>query len=130
MKFLVRWQMKANKRLNAPFELKTLIMNELENKIYKCALEILPELKANIATIKTNAEYISLPFCCEGVINEIIYDTDLKKFVKIKYTKGKEKVINKSSGFCDKIEKRSFSIDLKPNSKGSLSNAHKLSNRS
>lgn len=72
-------------------------MNELENKIYKCAIEtalkIEPEIKNKIKESEIKLKYTEIPFFCEGVINILVYDNEKFCFTKIRYTKGKGKGI-------------------------------------
>ena len=63
-------------------------MTELEERIYKCAKEIMPGALKRIESKKTNFPFISIPFICEGVIDFLIYNTKAKKFTKIKYSYG------------------------------------------
>lgn len=94
-------------------------MTELEKRIYKCALEILPKLENKVQEIQTEARYISVPFFCDGVVDLIIYDTAKKQFTKIEYTKGKgqgtifEPSLNNHSAYYDEVELCSFDIPNK-----------------
>lgn len=63
-------------------------MTELENKIYDCAMLALPDAKQKAETMETTARYIILPFNCDGCVNYLVYDSQIKKFIKIKYFKG------------------------------------------
>ena len=91
-------------------------MTELQNKLYKEALKVMPELNAKITTIKPAGKYISFPLFCDGVTNKIIYDVELKQFTKIEYAIGKGEAtifkpsINKISAYFDEVEFCSFDI--------------------
>lgn len=90
-------------------------MTELEEKIYKCALKALPDAKQRIKDFKTECRYVQFPFHCDGCLDYLIYDTKLKKFTKIKYTKGKgvgtfSGVMSDFSAYYNDIEHCEFDI--------------------
>ena len=64
-------------------------MTELEQKIYACALKVMPKAIERVNKIETNARYIEIPFICDGCMDRLIFDRDVGMFTKIRYAKGK-----------------------------------------
>jgi len=93
-------------------------MTNLEKKIYERALEIIPDLQKKAEEIVSEARYITFPFLCDGVIDKLIFDTVLKKFTKIEYSKGKgngvqlDSLMNESSAYFDEDEIEYFSFEI------------------
>ena len=92
-------------------------MNNIEKRIYKCALKVIPSLQRKAEKIVSKSRYITFPFTCEGVGDSLIFDTVLKKFTKIEYIKVKEGVkpvkrVSESAAFftLDDIEFVTFNI--------------------
>ena len=87
-------------------------------KIYKCALEILPELKREVVKMAVRTRYIEVPFMCDGVIDRLVYDTQLGLFTKVRYSKGKGQGVdlpcsmNKFSSYYDETEICEFNLPL------------------
>ena len=82
-------------------------MTKLEKRIYDCAMEILPEAKEHIKEIKTELQYIEIPFMCDGCVDRIVYDNHIGKFTKIKYSKGKG-----SGLYLDKFQHSAYFDDI------------------
>jgi len=82
-------------------------MTKLEKRIYDCAMEILPEAKEHIKEIKTELQYIEIPFMCDGCVDRIVYDNHIGKFTKIKYSKGKG-----SGTYLDKFQHSAYFDDI------------------
>ena len=90
-------------------------MTELENMIYKCALEFMSRAEERIKNIKTKSRYIEMPFRCDGCVDFLIYDTMIGKFTKILYTKAvgnsvSIEGIGEHSAFSDEVEQCEIEI--------------------
>lgn len=64
-------------------------MTPLEQYIYECAKEKMPDLEQRINSLENNeARYVKMAFLCDNVVDIITYDMKLKKFTLIEYQSG------------------------------------------
>ena len=90
-------------------------MNSLEEKIYNCAIKILPKAYDKVKKTQTECKYIEIPFKCDGCFDKLIYDREQEKFTKIVYFKGKGVETNidgvgEFSAFFDEVERVEMDI--------------------
>jgi len=88
-------------------------MTPLEQRIYECALQVIPEKLKQIESKQWTARYVQTIFICDGVMDILIYDTKVKRFTKIRYTKGVGNPLpyfNGNSGIYEQIEFCEFDI--------------------
>jgi hypothetical protein len=63
-------------------------LSKLEQIIYDCAMEKIADVKDEVMALRLETRFIEIPFMCEGCIDSIVYDTEIKKFIKITYRYG------------------------------------------
>jgi hypothetical protein len=89
-------------------------LTELERHIYECAKEAMPSIKERIEKLSRDGRTISF-FYCDGLIDSITYNPELKKFVEIEYRKcvGKVTHVEGLEGFSGfSYETEICSIDI------------------
>lgn len=84
-------------------------MTDLENRLIEAAEKQLPYIRKRIELMKlTNARFIIFSFCCDGVYDRLVFDRELKIFVKIEYLKGVGTCVHiqgdDNAGYFSKIE--------------------------
>ena len=82
-------------------------MTEIELKILDRVKEILPRLKEEIKGTKTEFRYIEIPFYVGNVLDFLIYDKEIGKFIKVIYLKGigKGNLTGENEGLFDDYRK-------------------------
>lgn len=93
-------------------------MNELEKRIFECAIAIVPKAREILEKTKQESKLIAFPFMCDGVVDRLIYDVDLRRFTKIEYQIGVGDgfdlglVPDNGSAFFKEVEYFVIDIDL------------------
>ena len=90
-------------------------MTELEEKIYEQALEAMPVALKEARRFKGERDFVLIPFLVDGVIDSLVYDKNLDRFIKIEYCVGKNvgrAIVESETGaaFFDEVEYRTFQI--------------------
>ena len=89
-------------------------MDKTEQAIWNITKEMLPYIKKQALEMEHTTNFMSIPYLCDGVIDYLLFDYKLDKFVQIDYSVGmgdcEHGFMSKFSGWFD--EKKFKTLDI------------------